>query len=62
MMSPQPPECEIVIRAARASDLPARVELVRRGLTDHDFEAFLMFFFQEVICLLRHRNTQEHDV
>lgn len=52
VMSPQHTQCEIVVRAARASDLPARVELVRRGLTDHDFEAFLMFFFQEVIILL----------
>ncbi|CAH0597560.1 unnamed protein product [Chrysodeixis includens] len=54
-MGPQQPECEIVVRAARASDLPARAELVRRGLTDHDFEAFLMFFFQELtlqVCVL----------
>lgn len=47
--------CEVVVRAATPRDLSARAELVRACITEYDFDAFLMFFFQELtlqVCVL----------
>ncbi|XP_049705282.2 uncharacterized protein LOC110383227 [Helicoverpa armigera] len=46
---------EVVVRVATPRDLAARAELVRDCITEYDFDAFLMFFFQELtlqVCVL----------
>ncbi|XP_028178672.1 uncharacterized protein LOC114366089 [Ostrinia furnacalis] len=48
-------DVEIVVREARAADEAARAELVRLGFASHRKDAFLLFFFQELIfqvCVL----------
>lgn len=59
--------CEVVVRAATPRDLSARAELVRACITEYDFDAFLMFFFQEVyrannIVCINSKTTETYQV
>lgn len=42
-------ECVVLVRQARPEDQDARVTLVRLGLAEYNFPAFLYFFLQEVM-------------
>ncbi|XP_037876487.1 uncharacterized protein LOC101744677 isoform X2 [Bombyx mori] len=42
-------ECVVLVRQARPEDQDARVTLVRLGLAEYNFPAFLYFFLQEKV-------------